>query len=300
MTIKTISDIAAAYENGRYWSGHMYKVFNTNSNGGQTLDLSYTGGVPLFNYYASAPLTSAILESKDGIFPGPSVNSAGYTKYLHQALLMPPNNQDLLGIVLYVHDIVMYYPFVDGDGGFQAMTNSIPIPRYNGVGCKIMITSQGVGVAATNNVFITYTNTEDVQNTINVRMDGTAVAGRLAISNDTISAATTANLQTASQNPYYNLVPGDVGIKRIDSIDIQSPIGGIFAVSIVKPLCIVSAQNQTAATFGTLGAPIEVDYARDRLMLPVVQDGAVIQTAYRGNSAQTRSRHLFTTSFIWG
>ena len=60
---------------------------------------------------------------------------------------------------------MLYYPFVDGDGGLQATTNTLT-NRYDGDGCHIMLVSQGIGIATTGQTTIVYVDSDG--NTVTV------------------------------------------------------------------------------------------------------------------------------------
>jgi hypothetical protein len=292
MTIQTVSQIADAYDAGRYWTGYMRKVYSTSTT--ETRDLSYSAGIPVANYYASTPLVSATLGYNDGVYAGPPVSSAGFKKYLHKITHLPPSAVNIGQTNFWYHDLVMYYPFIDGDGGYQALTNSIPIPRYGGEGCRIMIVGQGAGVAVTANVYITYTNTNNIQRTVRIYFNSQVGAGTAPAIYDTWGMGQQSAYQVPVNCPYLELYRGDSGVKSIDAVDIQDAAGGIFAFCIVKPLGVVTMQEQS-------GAPLEVDFVRDRFAAPEIGDGANIYAVSRASTAAgTNGVHVAELSFIWG
>lgn len=289
MTITNVAGVADAYDAGRMWTGYFRRGGPAMTAGAWT-DLSYAPGIPVANYYAATPLVATQLSANEGIYAGPSVNSAGYTKYLHKALLIPPA-ASVGTVTALIHDIVAVYPFVDGDGGSQDMVNNLGTLRYNGgVGCKIMFVSQGAGVADAVNATITYTNTAGVQQTISpLYTRNTATAGQLLTPIDA-TALGVLNYNVAS--PYLPLKPGDTGINSIDNINFPTAVGGIFAACIVKPLGTISWQE--------LLVPIEVDYMRDRLYMNEVGDGAYINVIARGTVTASPTTMHGELSFIWG
>lgn len=287
--ITNVAGVADAYTAGRHWSGYLRRAGPTMTLGTWT-DLSYAAGIPVANYYAATPVTSSQLSANDGIVHGPSVNSAGYSKFLHKALLIPPATS-VGTVTAHIHDIVAFYPFVDGDGGSQDMINTLGTLRYDGgKDCKIMLVSQGAGVADAVDATITYTNTAGVQKTLTaVYMKNTATAGQLL---SPIDATSMGVLNYNFPNPYLSLSVGDTGINSIDNINFPTAVGGIFAACIVKPLGTISWQE--------LLTPIEVDYQRDRLKMSEVEDGAYIHMIARGtvSAAPTTLHGEFT--FVWG
>lgn len=288
MTLRTVADIADAYTAGRSWLGFWRRGGPAMTLGLWT-DMSYAAGIPVANYYAAAPYVSSVLSPTDGILHGPAVNAGGYKKYLHKAMLMPV--AAVGQAVFHIHDIVMFYPFVDGDGGEQPMDNQITIPRYGGAGCKIMLVSQGAGIANAQNTIITYTNSDGVQKTWQGFTANANTAGQL-ISGPT-NGTQPAIAGYRHGNPYI-IGQGDNGIKSIDSINMLSGVGGIFAACIVKPIAMISMQiNETT--------PIEVDFATDRLRLPMceIQDGAYLNLIGQSSSTATPATLHGQFDFVW-
>jgi hypothetical protein len=290
MTIRSIAEVTDAYDSGRYWTGYTRKVHSIGIT--QTTDMSYLAGIPVANYYASTPLAAAVLGYNDGIYAGPPVASAGHKKYLHRITYLPPTIS-IGQATFWAHDIVMYYPFVDGDGGNQTLINSITIPRYGGEKCRIMLVSQGVGTANSFYVYITYTNTSGVQKISRFLLNSTNAAGNCLVASDGYGSTPASAFQVLAVSPYLALAQGDTGVKSIDAIDIQEAVGGIFAAVIVKPLGLVSMQERSTA-------PIEIDYARDRFSLPEIEDGANIYMMGRATTFGSNAVSVAEFSFIWG
>lgn len=288
MTIRALSDIADAYTAGRHWSG-FFRRGGPSMVAGSWMDMSYAAGIPVANYYAATPYVSSVLNANDGILHGPSVSAAGYRKYLHKAMLMPVAAIGQANF--WIHDIVMFYPFVDGDGGDQPMDNQISIPRYNGVGCKIMLVSQGAGIANAQDTIITYTNSDGVQKTwtgftANGNLAGQLMSGPTNGTQPAIAGA-------LHGNPYI-LGQGDRGVRSIDNINMVSGVGGIFAACIVRPIGMISMQiNETT--------PIEVDFAQDTLRLPFceIEDGAYVHLIGQSSSSAAPATLHGQFDFVW-
>lgn len=288
MTLRALSDVADAYTAGRSWHG-FFRRGGPAMTAGLWTDMSYAAGIPVANYYAATPYVSATLQPTDGILHGPACNAAGFKKYLHKAMLLPV--AAVGQAMFHIHDIVMFYPFVDGDGGDQPLDNQITIPRYGGVGCKIMLVSQGAGIANAQDTRITYTNSDGVQKTWTGFTANANTAGQL------ISGPTNGTQPAIAGNRHgnpYILGQGDNGVRSIDNVNMLSGVGGIFAACIVKPLGIISMQiNETT--------PIEVDFAQDRLRLPMteIQDGAYINLIGQSSSTATPATLHGQFDFIW-
>lgn len=282
--ILTHADARDAISQGRSWLGFLRRAGPALAVGAWA-DLSYAAGIPVANYYASTPLVGAALATRDGIDIGPTP-AAGMRKYLKRALLMPPTATGLLTIQLI--DTCLYYPFIDGDGGYQELVQSDPVGRYDGGdGCRIMVVSQGVGTAAVD-VRVTYT-------------DSLGVAGRQVTATLNLAAGAGSLCSssppgvTASKpcGPFLPLAAGTRGVRSVEAVEPLTPGGGIAAYCIVRPLASFGMQEATAA-------PVEVDFLADLNALPRIDDGAYLSAIARGTIAAAPATLHLHTETIWG
>jgi len=282
--IQTLTDIRNAYDEGRFWWG-LFRRGGPAMTANVYADMSYAAGIPVANYYASTPYVSAILNGRDGIDLGPDP-APGLSKYIAKATLMPPTATGLLEFRFL--DVVMYYPFFDGDGGYQDAINSVAIPRYSGANCRIMVVSQGVGTG-TVNVLVTYTNSDGITGRqVTVTLNLAQAAGSLCSSHAPGSAI------AAPPSPFLPLCNGCKGVRSIESVEYLGAGGGIQAFVIIKPLWEMSMFEATLA-------PIEVDFTADRtLMLPQYEPGAYLSAIARGTAASTPATIHALIETIWG
>lgn len=289
MAIERISDVQAAYDAGCFWTGIMRRsgpVMLANT----WTDFSYAAGNPVANYYAAAPLTSAKLAGTDGIDTGPAP-AVGLTKYVHKALIMPPSSTNI-GITEWIlHDVVMFYPFIDGDGADQAMVQSAVMDRYNGEGCRVIVVSQGTGVGIAD-VTMTYTNSKGVAGRICTNtLNFAATPGSLA-------SSTPANtVYTFPCGPFLTLQAGDGGVSSIQRVNVLSSAGGIAAFVIVRPLVRMGGFE---ALVNGIAAPIEIDTLIDRGELEKIESGAYLGILGRGTTAGTPAITSAEITTIWG
>lgn len=284
--IYSLADVGDAYNAGRCWTGYLRRG-GPALTVGQWADFSYAAGTPVANYYASAPLAAATLTGSEGIFHGPDVNSAGYSKFLHRITVLPPATS--IGTAVFqVLDVVMYYPFIDGDGGAQSLTNGITIPRYSGAGCKIIAVGQGQGTA-NGTATVTYTNQDGTPNrsTGATVLCGTLAAGQLW--SNTIEATAL----TDPSAPFLPMQRGDTGARSIESIDIPAGIGGIFALCIVKPLGLISVVESSVN-------PVEIDLIREAQRFSELKDGAYVSVIGRSSTSATPTTLHASLDFVWG
>jgi hypothetical protein len=280
VAIQTLSDVALAYEEGRHWTGLLRKA-GPASVLGNWQDFMYAAGIPGANYYGAAPKAATLLASLDGIMSGPDVEAAGYKKYLHKVLFVPPSTSVGL-ITAQIYDLVMFYANIDGDGGLQEMTNAVT-NRYDGEGCTIMMVSQGIGLGSTNTTTVVYVDQNNDTKTVTLRTRHDLPAGTLLAAVDATDPGA-----LGYAGPFVNC---PTGCKTITSIDFDVAVGGIFALVIVKPLGTISTQEVTT--------PIEVDFFRDSNRAIEIDDGSFIGMIYRGTVSATPTNTMAELSFIW-
>ncbi len=282
--IRTQKQADLAIREGRHWLGFLRRA-GPAMTANLWADLSYAAGIPVANYYASAPLEAATLSGRDGIDIGPTP-AAGMDKYLGRVLILPPV---ATGIMQFgVHDICLYYPFVDGDGGFQEMVNDVPMPRYGGVDTRVMAVSQGVGTGVVD-VQITYTNTDGVPGRqVTATLNLLAPAGTLA------SSLRAGTAWSSPASPYFPLQGADRGVLSIQSVEPLTAGGGIFALVIVKPLLSLGMHQATTA-------PVEVDCRLERTFkLPSIEPGAHLAMIAQGTTSASPATIQAEIETIWG
>lgn len=288
MTLSRLSNISDAYDAGRSWTGY-FRRGGPSMTAGLWTDMSYAAGIPVANYYVAPALTATALNANEGILHGPACNAAGFKKYLHRILLLPTA---AIGQALFhFHDIVTVYSFIDGDGGEQILDNTMPIQRYAGLGCKIMLVSLGAGISNAQDTIINYTDYDGNSKIWQGFTANANTAGQLISGPNTGTQPSVATLPFG--NPYI-LDQGSRGVRSIDSINMLSGVGGIFAACIVKPLGFVSMQiNETT--------PIEVDLASDTLRMPMteIQDGAYIHFIGQSSTTAVPATLHGSLDFIW-
>lgn len=278
--LQTLSDVARAYDEGRSWQGYLRRN-GPPSVAGYWQDLMYAGGYPGANYYVGTAKTSTLLGLYDGILSGPDVEAEGYKKYLHKVLIVPPSTS-IGQFTVNLHDIVMFYPFVDGDGGEQPLTTNVT-NRYGGANCHMMMVSQGVGIATTTATVVVYEDAAGVTQTTTVQTKHDVTGGALLTVADAVAAG-----GTGIDSPYITC---PTGCKRIISIDPGAAVSGIFSAVIVKPLATISVQ--------TVATPVEVDFLRDRLRAIEIDDGCYLSAVYRATASATPNNFMAEFSFIW-
>lgn len=290
MGFSSVSEYAAADESGQVWvSGFRKAVASATTTTSAWVDMTYFAGSPPANFYASTPLTAAVIESDKGIYTGGNVSPA--TKHLKNLLLMSAassatgTTNGRQGVA--VCDYLLYYPFIDTDaiGEEQTLDNTVTLPRYATQGGQVVAVGQSASSALGQFTF-NYTN-----------QDGTA--GRVSQNNFTFIVAgggqvVGASGAGASYNPFCYLQAGDTAVRSIESVTFTAAGGGLMALVIVKPLLkSVVSQESRRTTTGNLesyGACTELTTLIHQANAPRIYDGAVIgafASGYAGSLASS-------------
>lgn len=298
MGFATVSEYAAADEAGQVWVSSFRKaVASAATTTNAWIDYTYSPGSPVANFYASTPLTAAVIESDKGIYTGGNVAPA--TKHLKNIMLMSAaasatsttNGRQEIAVC----DYLLYYPFIDTDaiGEEQVLDNTVPLPRYTSG--RVVAVAQSASSTVGQFTF-TYTN-----------QDG--VAGRVSQNNFTFIVAgggqvVGASGAGASYNPFCYLQAGDTGVRSIESVTFTAAGGGLMCLVIVKPLIkTVVSQESRRTTSGNLesyGACTELASVIHQAGAPRIQDGAVIGLLGSGYAGSLATSILAgTLEVIW-
>ena len=298
MGFSSISEYAHADELGQVWvSGFRKAVPSAATVTNAWVDMTYFGGSPPANFYASAPLTAAVVESDKSIFTGGDVSPK--TKHLKNILLMSAaasatsttnGRQEII-----VCDYLMYYPFIDTDaiGEEQTLDNTVTIPRY--ASGQVVAVGQSASSAIGTFTF-TYTNQDGVSGRVSQVNRTYIIAG-----GGQVVGASSAG---ASYNPFCYLQAGDREVKSIESVTFSGAGGGLMCLVIVKPLIksIVSQECRTT-TSGNLesyGSCTELASVIHQAGAPQIKDGAVIGMMASGYAGSLASSILSgTLEVIW-
>lgn len=273
---RNISEWAAAAEGGQNWLTQFRKVPAVATIAGQWFDFSTAAGNPVPNYYASAPLVAAELESRKGIYHGANVSPA--KKFLQRMTVMngaagvTTTTSQNLG--LYLLDYLLYYPFIDMDaaGEDQVMDNTVPLSRYtDGKGVMMMLIAQAqtIGGGA---FTVGYTNQDGVA--------GRVTPACLCAAAQPYGALVSAVTNAAGVCPFIPLQEGDTGVRSVESINFSVANGGLAALVLVRPLdrlhSAEESRRTTAGTIESFGSAVESEAISMRAGAVQIQDGAYL------------------------
>ena len=267
--MKNYADVVRAYDEGRYWQYEVRKVSGSIAPY-RAFDLSYSGGLPLPNYYATSPLEMAVLNGNRGIYKG-SPNTR--QKYIHK-IGLTNFNTSLLTANCTLYDYVAYVPFVDLDNTEEQEILTIDLPRFtDGKGLRVIAVSQGAGTGTTI-LTMTYINQDGVEKSAVTLIDAWQGAGSIITSGQTGVLGST----------YMRFAQGDYGIQKITKVKCNISVGAICALVIVKPLCTIG--------FMDLGITNEVDYLIDRGGLIPIHEDAYLNFCIFDNAASAQTPNL--------
>jgi len=284
MGFAAVSEYAQSDEAGQVWLSSFRKaVASAATTTSAWIDYTYFAGSPVANFYASTPLTAAVIESDKGIYTGGNVAPA--TKHIKNLMLMSAasgttsvtNGRQEIAVC----DYLLYYPFIDTDaiGEEQVLDNTVTLPRY-GSG-QVVAVAQSAASAIGQFTF-TYTNQDGVSGRVSPINYTFIVAG----GGQVVGASGTG----ASYNPFLYLQAGDTGVRSIESVTMSAAGGGLMCLVIVKPLLksVITEECRTnSAAFGSCTELLPVIH---QARAPRVMDGAVVgllASGYAGSLASS-------------
>ena len=289
---RSVGEYAAADEAGQCWLTQFRKtVASAATTTNAWIDYSYFAGSPAANFYASAPVVSAVVEASRGIYV-PTVAPA--TQHLQRLNVMTANTATAVNARqrLILCDYLLYYPFIDTDavGEQQDMENTVTLPRYTSG--RVVAVAQSA--ASTIGTFtFTYTNQDGTAGRVSPTIRTFAVAGGGQI--------VTANGAGASFNPYCGLAAGDSAVRSIESVTFTAAGGGLMALVIVKPLHNGYVTQECRTTTGVaFGAADEFMSVIHSAGAPQIKDGAVLNFFAEGTAGSLASSQLVgTIETLW-
>lgn len=274
MGFQTVRAWADSEADGRSWLSFFRKVPpSTATIAGQWFDYSTASGVPVPNYYASAPLVAATLEGREGIYVPEQIG----TRWLKSTTVMSAaasatattnQNQPLMLL-----DYLLYYPFIDLDaaGDEQAMDNTVTLPRYDdGEGVRAMVVAQAPTVGG-GTFTVNYTDSDGTD-----RTSATVFCAAAQPSGALVAAVTAA----AGVTPFLPVAAGVRGIRRINSVTVGVANGGLAAIVLVRPLEMSYAREEcrrpTSSPAESFGDAAQIERVRMRAGAQELKAGAFL------------------------
>ena len=267
-------DITEAFEQGRTWESFARKAGGVSTAVGSAFgDWCHGTGVPNFDARINGEpqsLYPVVSGGKDQLYHGPSM--APYRRYLHSVEAAAHGGLSIAASFM-VYDLLAYYPFIDGDGGFQTMDNTLALPRYaDGAGVQMALLNTVIPqTAGSGNVVINFDN----QDGATVSTPVFAIAPHN--SNAYHQQAHNNVGSTAGLVPFVGLPSGSTGVRRVNSINIPASTGAAYTLCLIKPLMSFkgvawgSNQNQYPRAWAQ---------ANRGMQFPEIYDGAALNIMY--------------------
>lgn len=249
-----IKDVIDSIDKGRLQISSFRKISSQATTAGVWCDLSMASGNPSPNFYPGIELTSTVLDGSKGIYTGSG-------KYLFETLQYA-GGANAAPLTLTLCDYLMYYPQIDMDSvDLQVTTNSISLPRYeSGEGVMMFIVAQYPYIGGVD-FTINYTNSDGVSNRIT----------QLTRTNSATTIGTFIHGATNTANSFGCFLPlqeNDKGVRSVESIQFNSPNGGLGALVLVKPLYTTIIRE--------LISPVESNCIIDSGLIPEIKEGAYL------------------------
>lgn len=286
--IRSVKDVCDASFSGKTRVTEFVKNINQVTTQGLWYDTTGSAGNPRAKqWFDATPLTAQqVKQSTDGgIYHGSGVEADGYAKYA-RVLRMNCSTAAPLPAVFMLCDYLLYYPTVeDGVTDPQVMDNTITLPRYTtGAGVQMMAVtiSARTGGQSFN---VSYTN-----------QDGTAGRTSSTVIQNAASAPgtiTTSSLTTQSGgHPFIPLQDNDTGVRSVQSVTMNGPDTGFFAIVLLVPLAYSMVRGIDAA------------YEKDLLLfgneMPRVYDDAYLSLLMLPNGSASGAALRGSLTTIWG
>ena len=285
MPFNSVSQVADAVTQGRQHIQHFFRAALPNSGANLLFgDASVAAGIPSYNAYLgnAVEATPMVGQRNASIYVGPALTTQ--ERYLLALSLTEAGATAFLPTALFL-DYLLSYAYIDLDNTDQQdLTNTESLPRYTtGDGVRAMLVQLTPGAVVSANVTMTYTNTEGSSKTVTGAARSSATIGVLASANGTTATATGVFLPLAS---------GDKGVQSVQSVQLDTGIGGFAVLVLVKPLATL-AGNEVTST-------IEKNFLREQAALPRIYEGAFLNYVYN-LSANTANNGPIVgqAQFIW-
>lgn len=274
-------DITEAFEQGRTWESFARKIGGVSTGASSYLgDWCQSTGVPNFDARINGEpqsLFPVVSGGKEQLYLGPSM--APYRRYLHSVESAAYGALNVSSSFM-VYDLLAYYPFVDGDGGFQTMDNTLSLPRYaDGAGVQMALLNTVIpNTSGSSNVVINFDN-----------QDGDTVSTP-AFSLINSSSNSNAYQHQAINNfglidgrvPFVNLPSGSTGVRRVNSINVPGSTGGAYSLCLIKPVMSFKGVVQGS---GQNNFPRAWANSNRSMQFPEVLDGAALNIMYLNGPA---------------
>lgn len=258
--IRTVSDIASAYEDGKVHLQPFYKVWPSGfATANPWWDATMSGNYPRASYYTGEDLTFTPYPTLNHLSHFHGGNVAPAQKIL-RTINLHGSAANLAPSKYILCDYLGFYGGISWETNEeQTFINTTSLSRY----------SDGKGVRA----FIVqlFGNNANATYTINYRnCNNEDVVSQIQRGNALSTGALQHGRTSTTYNPFIDLNAGCAGLKQVNSITVGTLGAGIAVLVLVKPLAEIIFRDST------LFAPVEVDFLTQKFETPVIYDGACL------------------------
>lgn len=229
MAIRSLSDVNAAFDAGRYHVQRFQKNAGT-AHAKLWADCTFASGQPAYDAHVGTPatFTPCVAQKNDAIwFPGVG---AGEERVLVEAQMWSSQSTYNGPISVVLFDLLGYYPLIDGDSSdTQTFDNTETLPRYaDGDGVFPVMLCHVAPAVQNGLATIGYTDSNgNAQScTIDVPNNGQNL---VCSGSRNTTGATSCTLSMA-------LGSGVRGVRSIDSLTYSTPPGGLHVIYLVRIL----------------------------------------------------------------
>lgn len=288
MAIRSLSDVNAAFDAGRFHSQRFYK--GAGSSGVKFWqDATYSPGQPGYDAHVGVPLafTPCIAQKNDAVwFPGINPGEERYLIEIQNRF----NQATFQGPAVFVlFDLLGYYPLIDGDSTDQQfMDNTQTLPRYtDGVGVFPVMVNHVAPAVQNGRMTVAYTDSDGVSQSALVDVPNNGQNLIVSGSRDTVGAV------PCSINMALNA--GIKGVRSIDSITYDTPPSGLHVIYLVRILGTM--------VYGDNGVAAEKNFfTQNGCAMPRIYDGAWLSWVSMNSTGATATTvsHFGMMTFVWG
>lgn len=175
--------------------------------------------------------------------------------------------------------------------GAQTLNNTVTLPRYtDGAGVQAFLTPSTVMGAATPNITLTYTNSDNTASRTTPSNPALPQGNSAAAVTQIVHSGTGAG----KFGPFIPLAAGDKGIRSVQSINLSaSYLSGVLNLILCRPLLTLPMT--------TIGVAAERDLMNQVPSMPRVFDGACLAwLMYAGAATPVGSNFYGHLDFAWG
>lgn len=299
MAVRSVSDVLAAYEEGRTHVQRFYKGSLVNLADGRWQDWAYAPGQPAYDARigVAGQFNPYVAVRNDAVW-FPDVDP-GQTRHISEFVFRTASsNANQTSVDCVVYDLLGVYPLIDGDStDVQAFTNDLPLPRYSdGAGVFPVLVNHIAPLVAGGVGTLTYVAHDGAERSTQFGVSSFTGLGQVGTVGAN-PAVNTAGMLGALSLP---LTGGSRGVRSVTSLQFTTPPGGLYSVYLYRPLLTSTNIGDGGVTTGKT-ATVKSAFLQHGWNAPRVYDGAHIGMFVRSAAGGRAIAGVFGHfEFIWG